>query len=163
MGVQLGWAVDIIGAVVLLAWLPLHQRVGVGTLCNVVVIGLVVNGALDVLPSPRTVTTRVAVLAAAILLSAASTGCYIGAGLGPGPRDGLTTGFAARGHSVRVVRTVIEISVLIAGYLLGGTVGLGTIAYALLIGPLLHFFLPHLSLPPGEPRSKTDNKAACSN
>ena len=146
LGIQIGWVVDIVGALVMLAWIPLHQRPGVGTLINIIVIGLVVNLTLDLVPSPRGLLARIAMLAMGIFLNGISTGCYIGAGLGPGPRDGLMTGLAARGHSVRVVRTAIELSVLAAGFFLGGTVGVGTVAYALCIGPFVHFFIPRLNL-----------------
>jgi uncharacterized membrane protein YczE len=147
VGIQIGWVVDLIGAAVLLAWIPLRQRPGLGTLINIVVIGLVANATLDVLSAPRTVAWRVALLAGAILLNGAATGCYIGAGLGPGPRDGLMTGIAARGHSIRVVRLSMELTVLVLGFALGGSVGVGTLAYALAIGPLVHVMLPRLRLP----------------
>ena len=146
LDVQIGWVVDIVGGAVLLAWIPLRQRPGIGTVCNVIVVGLVVNGALAVLPDVRTLPIRIALLAAAVVLNAASSGCYIGAGLGPGPRDGLMTGLAARGHSIRVVRTAIEVSVLALGFALGGSVGIGTLVYAATIGPLIHVFLPRLTL-----------------
>ncbi len=158
--IQIGWVVDIVGAVVLLAWIPLRQKPGAGTLCNIVVIGLVANGVLDVLPDPHGLALRVGMMAAAILVNGVCTAWYIGAGLGPGPRDGLMTGFAARGHSVRVVRTIIELSALGAGFALGGSVGIGTIAYALSIGPIVHFFLPRLSLPPPVHRASTGDGAA---
>jgi len=161
LGIQIGWVVDIVGAVVLLAWIPLRQRPGVGTVCNIVVIGLVVNATLDLLPNPRGLPLRVAMLATGILLNGLSTGCYIGAGLGPGPRDGLMTGFAARGHSVRGVRTAIELTVLAAGCVLGGSVGFGTVAYAVSIGPLVHFFLPRLELASPGRIVRTGNRAAC--
>ena len=122
LGVQIGWVVIGMSAVVLLAWIPLRQRPGLGTVSNLVLVGLVANVALAVLPAP--------------------------AGLGPGPRDGIMTGLAARGHSVRVVRTAIEICVIAVGYPLGGSVGPGTLAYALLIGPLVHLLLPRLAVPP---------------
>lgn len=155
-GVRLGWVVIAVSAVVLLAWVPLRQRPGFGTLSNAVVVGLVVDVTLDVLPTPRELVPRLLMLAAAIVVNGIATGCYIGAGLGPGPRDGLMTGLAARGHSIRVVRTVIEVSVLVVGVLLGGSIGLGTVVYAVSIGPLVHFFLPRLTLgapltTPGEP------------
>lgn len=153
LGVQIGWVVIAVSAVVLLAWIPLRQRPGLGTLSNAVIVGLVVNGALTVIPSPRALLPRLVMLAAAIVTNGLATGCYIGAGLGPGPRDGLMTGLARRGHSIRVVRTAIEVSVLAAGIVLGGSVGIGTIAYAVAIGPLVHVFLPRLRLPPpGAPR-----------
>lgn len=146
LGVQIGWVVIGVSAVVLLAWIPLRQRPGFGTLSNAVVVGLVVNVALEVIPSPQRLLLRIGMLAAAILMNGVATGCYIGACLGPGPRDGLMTGLAARGHSIRLVRTAIEVSVFIVGVILGGSVGFGTLAYALSIGPLVHFFLPRLRL-----------------
>jgi len=157
--IQIGYVVDIVGAVVLLGWIPLRQRPGVGTVCNIVVIGLATNGFLDVLPIPRGLPLRVGMMAAAVLINGLSTAWYIGAGLGPGPRDGLMTGFAARGHSVRVVRTIIELSALAAGFALGGSVGIGTIAYALSVGPIVHALLPRLSLAPVH-RAETGDGAA---
>ncbi len=147
LAIQLGWVVIAVSAVVLLAWIPLRQRPGFGTISNVVVVGLVVNVALGLIPSPSPLALRVAMLGAAILVNGVATGCYIGAGLGPGARDGLMTGLAARGHSIRAARIVIEVSVLVIGVILGGTVGVGTVAYALAIGPLVAFFLPRLTLP----------------
>src|SRR6266702_2330585 len=150
-GVPVGtWAI-IAGAVVLLLWIPLRQRPGLGTLCNVVLIGLVINLVLAVVTPPHALPVQVAVMASGVVLNGVATGLYIGAGLGPGPRDGLMTGFAARGHSLRLVRTCIEITVLAAGWLLGGTVGVGTVVYAVCIGPLAHVFVPLLSRPePGK-------------
>lgn len=143
-GIPIGtWAV-IVGAAALLLWIPLRQRPGVGTICNVIVIGTVINLALAVLPPPRNLWGQVPMLLAGVVLNGVATGAYIGAGLGPGPRDGLMTGLAARGHSIRVVRTGIEVLVLVSGFLLGGTVGAGTLVYALAIGPLAHFFIPRL-------------------
>src|SRR4051794_26640243 len=129
VGGQVGTWTDIVGVVVLLGWIPLRQRPGLGTVTNVVVIGLVLNASLSVLPRPHGVAAQVAVMLAAVVLNALATGLYIGAGLGPGPRDGLMTGIAARGYSVRVVRTVIELTVLAVGWLLGGAVGVGTVVY----------------------------------
>jgi len=144
-GLAIGtWAI-IVGAAVLLLWIPLRQLPGLGTAGNVVVIGLTVNATLAVVPAPHGYPLRVAMLVAGVVLNGVATGCYIGAGLGPGPRDGLMTGIAARGHSIRVVRTGIEVSVLLAGWSLGGTVGIGTLAYALCIGPLAHVFIPLFS------------------
>jgi uncharacterized membrane protein YczE len=146
LGLEVGtWSI-IVGAVVLLLWLPLRARPGVGTLANVVLVGLSINATLAVLPAVHALPVRVLLLVAGILLNGVATGAYIGAGLGPGPRDGLTTGIAARGHSVRVVRTVIEVLVLAIGWLLGGTVGVGTLLYAVAIGPLVHRTLPALRL-----------------
>jgi uncharacterized membrane protein YczE len=146
LGVQIGWVTIAVSGLVLLAWIPLRQRPGLGTISNAIVVGLVINGALEVLPAPGSLGWRAASLIAGIGLNAVATACYIGAGLGPGPRDGLMTGFAARGHSLRVVRTLIELSVLTAGWGLGGTVGVGTLAYALSIGPLTHVLLPRLTI-----------------
>jgi uncharacterized membrane protein YczE len=146
LGVQLGWVTIGVSGLVLLAWIPLRQRPGLGTVSNAIIVGLVVNGALDVLPAPGLLAWRVVWLAAGIGLNGLATACYIGAGLGPGPRDGLMTGIAARGHSLRVVRTLIELSVLAIGFALGGAVGVGTVAYALSIGPLTHVLLPRLTV-----------------
>jgi uncharacterized membrane protein YczE len=146
LGLQVGtWAI-LVGAMVLLAWVPLRQRPGLGTVCNVAVIGLVIDLTLAVVPAPDELGVQVAVLVGGVLLNGVATGAYIGAGLGPGPRDGLSTGIAARGHSLRVVRTVVEVSVLVAGWLLGGTVGVGTVLYALAIGPITHLTIPALRL-----------------
>jgi uncharacterized membrane protein YczE len=151
LGLQLGWVTIGVSGLVLLVWIPLKQRPGLGTVSNAVTVGLVVNGALDVLPTPGSLAWRAVWLAAGIGLNGLATACYIGAGLGPGPRDGLMTGIAARGHSLRAVRTLIELSVLAIGFALGGTAGVGTVAYALTIGPLTHLLLPRLTIttPPG--------------
>jgi uncharacterized membrane protein YczE len=147
LGVPIGWVVIGVSGIVLLAWIPLRQRPGFGTVSNAIVVGLVADQALLVIPAPRAIAVRLAMLAGAIAVNAVSTACYIGAGLGPGPRDGLMTGLARRGYSVRVVRTAIEVTVLVTGVVLGGSVGIGTVAYALSIGPLVHFLLPRLRLP----------------
>ncbi|MDW3849134.1 YitT family protein [Micromonospora aurantiaca] len=148
-GLSFGTVTIAVGALVLLLWIPLRQRPGLGTVSNVVVIGLVVDATLAVLPPGEGMPARVALLVAGIVANGAATGLYLGAGLGPGPRDGLMTGFVARHprFSVRLVRTVIEVTVLALGWLLGGTVGLGTVAYALTIGPLAQFFIPVFALP----------------
>jgi uncharacterized membrane protein YczE len=135
------WSI-IVGACVLVLWLPLRQRPGIGTLCNVVVIGAVIDVVLTLVPPPHALAVRVVVLVSGVVLNGVATGLYIGAGLGPGPRDGLMTGIAARGHSIRVVRTGIEAVVLLAGWLLGGNVGAGTVLYAVSIGPLAHALIP---------------------
>ena len=146
-GLQVGtWSI-LVGAVVLLGWIPLRQRPGVGTVCNVVVIGLAINGTLAVTPTPHGLLLRSSVLTVGVLLNAVATGAYIGAGLGSGPRDGLSTGIAARGVPLRRIRTAIEVSVLGVGWLLGGAVGIGTVVYALAIGPLTHLTIPLLRLP----------------
>ena len=146
LGVQLGWVTIGISGLVLLAWIPLRQRPGLGTVSNAITVGLVVNGALDLLPTPESLGWRAAWLVAGIGLNGLATAWYIGAGFGPGPRDGLMTGLAARGYSLRAVRTLIELSVLALGAGLGGTVGVGTVAYALSIGPLTHMLLPRLTV-----------------
>jgi uncharacterized membrane protein YczE len=145
-GLEIGtWSI-IVGAFVLLLWIPLHQRPGVGTVCNIVIVGLVLNVTVNEIPAPKLLVVRFAVLAVGVVLNGIATGAYIGAELGPGPRDGLTVAIAARGISLRLVRTSIEVSVLIAGWLLGGTVGIGTLAYALLIGPITHVTIPAFRL-----------------
>lgn len=146
-GVSIGLVVIATSVVVLALWVPLHQRPGVGTMANVVLVGLSLDSTLAFLPTPTELPWRIAFLIAGILGNAVATGLYIGAGLGPGPRDGLMTGLAARGVSIRVARTAIEISVLGLGWLLGGTVGIGTVAYALAIGPLAHIFIPLFTIP----------------
>ena len=134
-------------AAVLLLWIPLRQRPGLGTLSNVVVIGLVADGTLAVLPEPRNTAIRIALLVAGIVFNGVATGAYIGARFGPGPRDGLMTGLAARtGRSVRLVRTSLEVTVVLVGWLLGGTLGIGTLSYAVTIGPLVQVFLPALTV-----------------
>jgi len=138
----IGVASAIVGVVVLLAWIPLRNKPGVGTVANVIVIAVTVDGGLAVLAAPTAVGTRVAMMLSAVLLNAVATVLYVGAGLGPGPRDGLMTGLVARtGLSVRMVRTAIEATVLTLGWLLGGSVGLGTVVYALGIGPLVQLLL----------------------
>jgi uncharacterized membrane protein YczE len=147
VGVSFGTVVIVVGALVLLLWIPLRQLPGVGTVSNVVVIGLVVDVALGIVHTPGPLALRVAQMLAALLLNGVAGAAYIGAGLGPGPRDGLMTGFVRRsGRSIRLVRTGIEATVLLAGALLGGTVGVATVVYALGIGPVLHVFVPLLEL-----------------
>ncbi len=153
LAVPLGYVMNAVGAAVLLLWIPLRQRPGLGTVSNLVVIGLACEGFLYLLPTPSHWAARAAFLAGGIALTGVATGLYIGAGLGPGPRDGLMTGLARRGHSVRVVRTAIELSVLGVGFLLGGTVGIGTLVYAVTIGPLAHLFIPVFALPERAPRA----------
>jgi len=149
-GLGTGWWVCIVGALVLLLWIPLRQRPGLGTLSNVVVIGVVIEVVFALVGPAEGTAARLSVLVAGVVLNGVATGLYIGARFGPGPRDGLMTGLAARGHSIRVVRTGIELTVLALGALLGGTVGLGTIVYALAIGPLAHVFVPLFTVPEEE-------------
>jgi uncharacterized membrane protein YczE len=138
----------VVGALVLLLWVPLRQRPGVGTISNVVVIGLAVDASLAVLPTVDAVAARIVLVALGIVLNAVATAAYIGVHLGPGPRDGLMTGLVRRtGGSVRLVRTGIEVAVVASGWLLGGTLGVATVLYALAIGPLVQVLLPRLSMP----------------
>ncbi|MFJ6215538.1 YitT family protein [Streptomyces sp. NPDC092296] len=141
-GWSIGTIVCVVGALVLLLWIPLRQRPGLGTVSNVLLVGTSMDAALRVVPAVGALPLRIGLLVAAVVLNAAATGLYIGAGYGPGPRDGLMTGLHRRtGRSVRLVRTCIEVSVLAVGWLLGGTVGVGTVVYALAIGPLAQVFL----------------------
>ncbi|MEW2413138.1 hypothetical protein AB0953_05380 [Streptomyces sp. NPDC046866] len=148
-----GWSIGTVsvavGALVLLLWVPMRQRPGLGTVSNVFAVGLSMDATLAVVPGVHGAAPQAALLAAGIVLNGAATGLYIAAAFGPGPRDGLMTGLHRRtGRSLRLVRTGIEVTVLAAGYLLGGTVGVGTVAYALAIGPLAQFFLRRFALPP---------------
>lgn len=145
-GISLGWVVVGVGLLLLLLWIPLRQRPGLGTISNAVVVGLMIDVTLALLSQPGSLAGRVGLLLGGVIVNGIATGLYIGAGLGPGPRDGLMTGLAARGHSVRVVRTAIELTVLAVGWWLGGTVGVGTLLYALAIGPLAHYFIPLLAV-----------------
>jgi len=141
-GMTIGTASAVVGVAVLCAWVPLRNRPGIGTVANVIVIAVTVDAGLAILPTPTSLPVRIAMMVGAVVLNAISTVLYIGAGLGPGPRDGLMTGLVARtGLSVRLVRTSIEATVLAVGWLLGGTVGVGTVLYALGIGPLVQFFV----------------------
>ncbi|WP_456821019.1 membrane protein YczE [Cellulomonas sp. URHB0016] len=154
-GLSFGTVTLATSAVVLACWVPLRQRPGVGTLANVLVIGLLVDpflAGLDRLPDPLPLAVRIGLVVAGVVLNALATGLYVGAGLGPGPRDGLMTGLVARtGRSVRLVRTGIELVVVLAGWALGGTVGIATAAYAVVVGPLVHVFLTRLTLPLPQP------------
>ena len=136
------------GVLVLLGWIPLRQRPGLGTVSNVLVIGIVVDLALRELATPAHLAVRIGFLLAGVVLNAVATACYIGARFGPGPRDGLMTGIVARyGWPTRLVRTAIEVAVVVLGFALGGTLGIGTLVYALAVGPLVHPLLPLLRVP----------------
>jgi uncharacterized membrane protein YczE len=145
---QIGTVTILVGAVVLLAWVPLRQRPGPGTVANVVLVGVAVDGSLAALPTVHLFVLRYALLLAGIVLMAVATGLYVGAAFGPGPRDGLMTGLAAHGIPVRVGRTAIELSVLLIGFLAGGSVGVGTVVFALTIGPLVQVTLRRLTVSP---------------
>ena len=148
---QLGWSLGLVtaavGAVVLLGWIPLRERPGLGTISNIFVIGLAVDAALAVLTPPAGLPARLALAAGGIVLNGVATAAYIGVRLGPGPRDGLMTGLVRRtGGSVRVVRTGIEVAVVATGWLLGGTLGVVTVLYAMSIGPIAHALLPRFTV-----------------
>ncbi|WP_175869681.1 YczE/YyaS/YitT family protein [Klebsiella pneumoniae] len=148
LGISFGTVIILTGAAVLLLWIPIRQMPGLGTVSNVIVLGLAADATLAVLPPLESMLARSALLVGAIVLNAIATGMYIGAGFGPGPRDGLMTGLHARtGWSLRGIRTAIELSVLLIGWLLGGKFGVGTVIYALSIGPLIQLCLPWFSQP----------------
>jgi len=161
LGARIGVVVVATSFVALAAWVPLRQRPGVGTIGNAAVVGVVFEIAIEAIPDLRTMPARVAVLAAGIVLNAVATGLYVGAGLGPGPRDGIMTGLAARSWPIRRVRTSIEGCVLALGWLLGGTIGVGTAAYAISIGPLVHIFLPIFTIDQPADRSLTTEVQQC--
>ncbi len=140
-----------VGALVLLLWIPLKQMPGIGTVLNVIVIGLAADFGISVIAQPDNIWLRGALLIGGIVGNGLAGAMYIGARLGPGPRDGLWLAIVARtGISVRLIRTSIEVSVLVIGFFLGGTVGVGTVLYALTIGPIVQYFLPHLDMPAKE-------------
>ncbi len=154
-GGQVGtWAIAI-SAVVLLLWLPLRERFGIGTLTNAVVVGLGINATVWLVPAQHDLAGQIVVLVIGIGLNAVATGLYIGAGFGPGPRDGLTTAFAARGYQIRLVRTAIEVTVLVIGWVIGGSVGMGTVLYAASIGPLTHRTIPFFRVKSAAPSAAT--------
>lgn len=140
-GVPIGLVTTLVGFVVLIGWIPLRERIGIGTVANALIIGTVVDRALAVLPDSELLVTRWAMLVAGLILIGPGIGLYIGAHLGPGPRDGIMTGLAKRGPSIRLVRTGIELSALGLGWALGGTVGIGTILFAVTVGPNAQFWL----------------------
>lgn len=145
-GLTFGTITAIVGALVLLCWIPLRQRPGIGTVSNIVMIAVAVDLTLAVVAPPSGMVSRIALLVAGVVLNGVASAAYIGVRLGPGPRDGLMTGLHARtGWSIRLVRTAIEVLVLSGGWLLGGTVGVGTVVYALAIGPLVQVFLPYVT------------------
>ncbi len=152
-GIPIGTMGILVGVVVLLAWIPLRERPGIGTICNVVVIGATIDLTLLVLPSDPSAPLRVGLLVLGAFLFGPGSGLYIGVRLGAGPRDGVMTGLARRGWSVRRARTAIEVTVLALGFALGGSVGAGTLLFALTIGPNVHFFLDRWGLepPPSRP------------
>ncbi|MFF1359270.1 YitT family protein [Streptomyces sp. NPDC058297] len=153
-GLSIGVVSIIVGALVLLLWIPIKQRPGLGTVSNVFVVGIAMDGALAVVPDVHALGIRIPLMAAAIVLNGVATGLYIAASFGPGPRDGLMTGLHRRtGRSIRLARTTIEIAVVATGFALGGTIGVGTVLYAVSIGPLAQVFLKvfAVSAPPDAP------------
>ncbi|KAB1150820.1 hypothetical protein F7R91_02245 [Streptomyces luteolifulvus] len=147
-GLTIGVVSIIVGAAVLLLWIPLRQRPGLGTVSNVFVVGIAMDGTLAAVPEAHTLAVRIALLLAGILLNGVATGLYIAARFGPGPRDGLMTGLHRRtGRSIRLMRTVVEFAVVVTGFVLGGTIGAGTLLYALSIGPLAQLFLRLFAVP----------------
>ena len=154
-GIPFGWVTNIIGGLVLLLWIPIRQRPGIGTVLNVLLVGTAAQGGLALLPELTVLWEQVLLFAGGLTLLAIATGLYIGARFGPGPRDGLMTGIHNRwGFRIWIVRTVIELSVLAIGWLLGGNVGVGTIAFALLIGPMVNVTLPLLRVPVAEKKEE---------
>jgi len=161
-GLGLGTIIIIIGAAVLLLWIPLRQRPGIGTISNVFLIGIWTDVSLWLIPPVDTLPLAWAMLISGIFLNGVAGGAYIGAGLGPGPRDGLMTGLVKRtGRSVRLVRTSIELAVVATGWVMGGTLGLGTALYALAIGPIVHFMLPLFTITDGKVAEVDTTIAPC--
>lgn len=163
LAVQLGLTVGIwsilMSFLVLILWLPLRERYGIGTLLNAVIIGVMIDLTALVVPDASNNWNAVVLMTVGILIIAVSSGMYIGANLGPGPRDGLMTAIARRGPSIRLTRVIMEVTVLVIGVLLGGTFGIGTILYALLMGPLVQLFLPRWTIDTGRPEDSWDHPA----
>lgn len=148
LDLSMGTVAVLVGAFVLLLWVPLRQRPGWGTVNNVLGVGLAMDATLWLTPAPEELAVRIPLMAGAVLLNGIATGLYITARFGPGPRDGLMTGLhQVTGRSIRLVRTAIEVVVLVTGFVLGGSVGAGTVVYALAIGPLAQFFLRVFAIP----------------
>lgn len=144
-GIGVGWVANILGFFVLLLWIPLRQRPGVGTIANILLVGTSMQFTLWLFPPVSGLLVQFAVLLGGIVTVAVASGLYIGAHFGPGPRDGLMTGMHKRlGWPIWTCRAIVELSVLLIGWILGGTVGIGTVLFAFLIGPLVHVALPLL-------------------
>jgi uncharacterized membrane protein YczE len=153
-GLAMGTASILVGVAVLLLWIPLRERVGIGTVANALIVGVVIDVTMAVLDTPASMAARIGLLVFGIVLFGPGSGLYIGAGLGPGPRDGLMTALARRGRSVRTVRTAIEVTVLAIGFALGGSVGIGTVVFAVTVGPIVHLFLVRMTFtPPDRPQT----------
>ncbi len=160
-GLPFGVATNIIGLLVLLLWIPIRQKPGIGTVLNVALVGPSAEVGLAILPMPTELWAQILLFTGGLTLLALATGLYIGARMGPGPRDGLMTGIHRKwGWKIWKVRTLIELTVLAIGWLLGGTVGVGTVAFALLIGPMVNAALPLLHIPDPRPRGGAAGTAA---
>jgi uncharacterized membrane protein YczE len=146
-GISLGWVIVLVGVAVLFAWIPLHQRLGIGTIVNTVLVGTLVKVFLPHIGAPDLMVARIAMLLGSVAAFGLGGGLYIGAALGPGPRDGLMTAITARGHRLWVVRTILELSVFAVGWILGGNVGAGTALIAFSLGPVVHFAVRRFHLP----------------
>ena len=154
--ISIGTAVIVMSLVVLLLWIPLRELPGLGTIANSIVVGLFADLALSLLAAPEEMWQRIALMVGGVVLNALATALYIGSQFGPGPRDGLMTGLHRRtGVSIRLVRTGIEVLVVAVGWLLGGLVGVGTVVYALAIGPLVQLMLPYCIVQLPDPGSRT--------
>ncbi|MGX1473074.1 UNVERIFIED_CONTAM: putative membrane protein YczE [Streptomyces canus] len=148
-GLSIGVVSIVVGAAVLLLWIPLRQRPGLGTVSNVFVVGIAMDATLSAVPEAHGLAVRIPLMVAGIALNGVATGLYIAARFGPGPRDGLMTGLHRRtGRSIRLMRTAIEVAVVVTGFVLGGTIGIGTVLYAVSIGPLAQLFLRVFAVPP---------------
>jgi uncharacterized membrane protein YczE len=147
-GIPVGTVIIITGVALLVLWIPLREQPGIGTILNAIEIGVVVDLTLPLIPEPELLAARIPMMLGGVIIIALGSGLYIGSGLGPGPRDGLMTGLARRGLSIRTARTGIELFVLFVGITLGGSIGVGTAVFALAIGPLVHLFLPMLTMKP---------------
>ncbi|WP_405689319.1 YitT family protein [Streptomyces sp. NBC_00057] len=163
-GLSIGIVSIIVGAAVLLLWIPIRQRPGLGTVSNVFAIGITMDGTLALVPDVHGLAAQIAVMVAGVVVNGVATGLYIAAQFGPGPRDGLMTGLHLRtGRSVRLVRTLIEVAVVVTGFVLGGSLGAGTVLYALAIGPLAQFFLRFFAIggkPAAAAAAGSDDEAA---
>lgn len=159
IGLTVGiWSI-LVSFVVLAFWIPLRERYGIGTLLNAIVIGVMIDVTTAVVPEAPNTWWAAGMMLVGILLIAVTSGMYIGANLGPGPRDGLMTAIVRRGPSIRLTRVIMEVTVLVIGVLLGGTFGIGTILYALLMGPLVQIFLPRWTIDTGRPEDSWDHPA----
>lgn len=159
IGLTVGiWSI-LVSFVVLAFWIPLRERYGIGTLLNAIVVGAMIDVTTAVVPEAPNTWWAAGMMLVGILLIAVTSGMYIGANLGPGPRDGLMTAIVRRGPSIRLTRVIMEVTVLIIGVLLGGTFGIGTILYALLMGPLVQIFLPRWTIDTGRPEDSWDHPA----